>query len=140
MPTESNKRVVRRFVDEVFVEGRAEAVDELLAPDFIGHTWGPQPADRAFLKAAIARVNAALSDVSMTVEDMVAEDDRVAVRLMSRARQTGELMGMPPTGRSYEIEEMHLFRLADGRIAEHWHVADLASMRRQLGVDVEAAD
>jgi steroid delta-isomerase-like uncharacterized protein len=135
MPTEANKRLVRRFVDEVFVEGREDSVDELLAPDFVGHTWGPQPADRDFLKAAIARVNAGLSDVSMTVEDIVAEDDRVALRLRSRARQTGELMGMPATGRSYEIEEMHLFRVTDGRIAEHWHVADMASMQRQLGGD-----
>jgi predicted ester cyclase len=89
--------------------------------------------NREFLHEAMGRVRAGLSEVSMPVEDTVAEGDRVAVRLTSRARQTGEFMGMPATGRTYEIEEMHLFRLANGRIVEHWHVADLAGMFRQLG-------
>jgi steroid delta-isomerase-like uncharacterized protein len=129
-----NTALVRRFIDEVFVEQRDDAVETLLADDFVGHTWGPKPVNREFLHDAITRVQAGLSDVSMTVEDTVSEADRVAVRLTSRARQSGEFMGMPATGKSYEIEEMHLFRVADGKIAEHWHVADIAGMLRQLGV------
>ncbi|HKF84700.1 MAG TPA: ester cyclase [Candidatus Limnocylindrales bacterium] len=135
MTTEAdNTALVRRFIDEVFVARREDAVEQLLHEDFVGHTWGPEPVGREFLHGAIERVNAGLSDVSMTIEDTVAAGDRVAVRLTSRARQTGELMGMPATGRRYEIGEMHLFRIAHGRITEHWHVADLAAMYRQLGV------
>ena len=134
-----NTALVRRFIDEVFVGQRDGAIEALLADDFVGHTWGPKPVNREFLHEAITRVNAGLSDVSMTVEDTVAEADRVAVRLTSRARQTGELMGIPATGRTYEIEEMHLFRIADGRIAEHWHVADIAGMMRQLGATPDGA-
>ena len=129
-----NTAVVRRFIDEVFVAQRDDAVERLLADDFVGHTWGPKPVNRDFLHDAMTRVRAGLSDVAMTIEDTVAEGDRVAVRLTSRARQSGEFMGMPATGRTYEIEEMHLFRVADGKIAEHWHVADIAGMLRQLGV------
>ena len=134
MSTQSdNTALVRRMIDEVFVAQRDDAVETLLSDDFVGHTWGPKPVNREFLHDAIRRVQAGLSEVSMTVEDTVAEADRVAVRLTSRARQTGELLGMPATGRSYEIEEMHLFRIANGKIAEHWHVADIAGMLRQLG-------
>jgi steroid delta-isomerase-like uncharacterized protein len=128
-----NTAIVRRFIDEVFVAQRQDAVETLLADDFVGHTWGPKPVDRGFVRDALTRVRAGLSDVSMTVEDTVADADRVAVRLTSRARHSGEFMGMAPTGKTYEIEEMHLFRIADGRIAEHWHVADIAGMLRQLG-------
>ena len=138
MTLEANTALVRRFIDEVFVARREDAIEALLHQDFVGHTWGPKPVDRSFLHDAIERVNAGLSDVAMDVEDTMAEGDRVAVRLTSRARQTGELMGMPATGRAYEIEEIHWFRIADGRIREHWHVADLAGMFRQLGVSPPA--
>jgi steroid delta-isomerase-like uncharacterized protein len=131
--TETNRAIVRRFIDEVFVAGRPASVDELVAADFRPHTWASTGEGVADLKAAIERVTAGLSDVSMVVEDMVAEGDRVAVRLTARATQTGEFMGLPPSGKSYEIGEIHWFRLRDGRIVEHWHQADLLGMLRQLG-------
>ena len=74
-----------------------------------------------------------LSDAEMRVEDVVAQDDRVAVRLTSSATHSGTFMGIPATGRRYEIGEIHWFRIADGRIAEHWHQADFLGMMRQLG-------
>ena len=80
----------------------------------------------------MARVAAGLSDPVMTIDDMIAEGDRVAVRLTSAATQTGPFMGMPPSGKRYEIEEIHWFRVRDGRIAEHWHQADFLGMQRQL--------
>jgi len=133
MGIETNKAVVRRFIDEVFVAGRMDAVDELVAPDFVPHSWpgtGPGPAE---LKRAMKRVFAGLSDVSMAIEDMIAEDDRVAVRLTAHAVHTGEFMGMPASGKAYTIPEIHIFRIRDGRIAEHWGQADLLGMMRQLG-------
>ena len=130
---DENKAVVRRFIDEVFVAGRVEAVDELVADDFIPHTWGAMARGRDGLKQAMERVARGLADVSMTVEDVIAEGDRVAVRLTSHARQVGEFMGMPPSGREYTIGEIHIFRVRDGRIAEHWHQADFLEMMKQLG-------
>ena len=130
---DENKAVVRRFIDEVFVAGRVEAVDELVADDFIPHTWGAMARGRDGLKQAMERVARGLADVSMTVEDVIAEGDRVAVRLTSHARQVGEFMGMPPSGREYTIGEIHIFRVRDGRIAEHWHQADFLGMMKQLG-------
>src|SRR4051812_15195638 len=95
---ENNKAIVRRFIDEVFVKGNATAVDELVAKDFAPHTW-PGVKDAESLKQAQKRVLKGLSDVRFTVEDMIAEGDRVAVRLTAHAIQTGEMMGMPASNK-----------------------------------------
>jgi predicted ester cyclase len=62
----------------------------------------------------------------------------VAVRLTSHARQVGTFMGMPPSGKDYTIGEIHIFRIQDGKVAEHWHQADFLGMLRQLGAMPEA--
>ena len=133
MSAQANKALVRRVIDEIFLAQRFEAVDELVAVDFTPHTWGPMPPGRDGLKAAIERVSAGLSYASMTIDDMIAEDDRVAVRLTSAATQSGPFMGLPATGKRYEIGEIHWFLVRDGQIAEHWHQADFLGMLRQLG-------
>ena len=131
---EAQKALVRRFIDEVFLKGDFSAVDELMTDDFISHTSGPGGAGKDGMKETIKRVSAGLSDASMKIEDMIAEDDRVAVRLTGHAVQTGEFMGMPPSGKSYTIGEIHIFRTSGGRVAEHWHQADFLGMMRQLGM------
>ena len=133
MTTSDPKAIVRRFIDEVFLHGRFDSVDELVTEDFTPHNWGPTPPGRDGLKQTIERVSAGLSDTSMTIEDVIAEGDRVAVRLTSSATQSGPFMGLPPSGKRYEIEEIHWFRLRDGQITEHWHQADFLGMLRQLG-------
>ena len=131
MTTANNTDIVRRFIDEIFDAGRAESVDELVTPDFVSH--GLPGSGPGVMKAAISRVAPALSDGRHEIEDIIAEGDRVAVRLTSSAVQSGEFMGMPATGRHYSIEEIHVFRIADGRVAEHWHQGDMLGMMRQLG-------
>lgn len=130
MPTEENKALVRRFIKEIFEQGRLEAVDELCADDFIGHTWGN--ADKEGLKGAMARVAQGLADAKFNIEDVIAEGDLVAVRLTASARHVGEFMGMPASGRTYEIGEIHLFRVRDGEVSEHWHQFDTAGLMKQL--------
>jgi predicted ester cyclase len=135
MPSpEANKAVVRRFIDEIFVNGSDAAVDELIAPDAVFHTYPFGDDPRAGMRAAIERVRGGLSGGHFTVEELVAEGDLVAALLTTGATQTGPFMGMPATGRRYEIEELHLFRVRDGRVVEHWHQFDQMGMRRQLGV------
>jgi steroid delta-isomerase-like uncharacterized protein len=132
MTTDDNKALVRQFIERVFERGEMAAVDELVAADFVPHTY-PGTTDREGLKRAMERVSQGLSDTRFTIEDVVAEGDLVAVRLTSGATQVGEFMGMRPTGKRYEIEEIHIFRVADGRISEHWHQFDQLGMMRQLG-------
>ena len=130
---DTNKAIVRRFVAEVLVGGSVAAVDALVADDFVPHTWPSDPSGKAALKAAIERVAAGLADVAMTIDDLVAEGDEVVARLTATARQVGPFMGLPPSGRTYTIGEIHLFRLRDARIVEHWHQADMLGLMRQLG-------
>ena len=131
MSVAENKALVQRFIDDVFVAGRPDAVDALVTKDFVSHGLPGSGPD--VMKGAIERTSKGLSNTSMDVQDILGEDNRVAVLLTSTATQSGELMGMPPSGKSYTIEELHLFRVADGRIAEHWHQMDSMGMMRQLG-------
>ena len=133
MSTDDNKRLVRRFVDEALASGRVDAIDELVAPDFVSHTWDMTDAGRDKLKATTPQMHARLTDVEMTVDDLVAEGDRVVARLTSSATPTGDFMGLPAAGKRYSISEMHWFRLRDGQIVEHWHQMDGLGLQRQLG-------
>ena len=131
MTTAAEQDVVRRFIQEVFVEGRPDSAEALATPDFVWH--GLPGTGPGVLTAAIARVSKGLSDVSMEIEDIFGDGDRVAVRLASSATQSGEFMGMPASGRHYTVEEIHIFRVAGGRVAEHWHQLDTMGLMKQLG-------
>jgi len=133
MSLNDNKAVARRFIEEVFVKGNAAAVDEVAAEDFTPHSWQSVEPGRESLKKAIKRVFAGLSDVSMKIEDVIAEGDKVAVRLTSHAVHDGEFMGIPASGKSYTISETHIFRIEDGKVAEHWRDADMLGLMTQLG-------
>lgn len=139
MSLPDNKSLVRRFIDEVFVRGHPESVDQLVAADFTPHTWpGVEPGTES-LKQAMKRIAAGLSNVHMDVDDMIAEGDKVAVRLTASATPTGEFMGMPASEKSYRVSEMHIFRIVDGKIREHWHNADMLGIMRQIGALPEPA-
>jgi steroid delta-isomerase-like uncharacterized protein len=130
---EQSKAIARRFIEEVFEQGRAETVDQIVSKEFKSHSWpstGDGPSD---VKGAIERVSNGLEDISFEIDDMIAEDDRVAVRVTASARQVGEFMGIPPSGKSYRIGEIHIFRIADGQIVEHWDQIDTFGLMQQLG-------
>jgi steroid delta-isomerase-like uncharacterized protein len=137
MDTAANKSLVKRFVAEVFETRDAAAVDRLVADDFESHTWPSQGDGKASLRGAADRLAKDLDEVKFNVDDLIAEDDRVVARLTASAKPVGEFMGMPPTGRSYTVDEIHIFRIADGKIAEHWLQMDSMGMMKQLKGDDE---
>jgi steroid delta-isomerase-like uncharacterized protein len=139
MTTDENKAIVRRFIDEIFVQGNRATVDELLDEDFVAHTWPSTGHPKDDLKAALERASTALENPTFSIDDMIAEGDRVAARLTTAATQVGPFMGMEPSGKSYSIEEIHIFRLRDGKVVEHWHQFDQMGMMRQLGALPEPA-
>lgn len=133
------RAVVRRFVEEIFEAGRVEAIDELVAPDFVSHTFGITEDGPRALAAATEKIHRSLTDVEFEIYEMVAEHDLVAVRLTSSAEPTGPFMGVADAaGKRYTVDEMHLFRIAEGRIVEHWHTHDALGILRQLGGVPEA--
>ena len=135
MSTEAHKALVRHFVEEAQSQGRLEVLDELVAPTVVNHTAPPGvPPDREGIRQLSALFRAAFPDGRMTVEDMIAEGDRVATRKTFRGTHQGAFMGLPPTGKPVEIGLIDLVRVVDGRIIEHWNAVDTLGLLQQLGV------
>jgi predicted ester cyclase len=135
MSLEENKAVAHRYHEEVIHNQNLDVLDEVCAPDVVWHD-APSgvPAGLEGLKGHFAQMAASISDVSSTVEDVIAEGDRVAVRFTTRFRHTGELMGIAPTGKEVEIGGIAIDRIADGRIAEMWRTADTLDVMQQSGL------
>lgn len=133
--SERNKDLARQVVDRIFVHQEEASIDELVSPDFVAHTFGPAPSGREELRAGMRRAAAGISDPEFEIHDLIAEGDRVAVRLTTSARHTGRFMGIEPSGKRYSIDEIHIFRLRGGQLVEHWHEFDKASLMRQLKGD-----
>jgi len=129
---EFNKERVRAIIDRIFVHQDDAAIDELIAPDFVPHTFGPMQPGREGVREGMRRAGAGVSDPEFTVHDMIAEGDEVAARLTTTARHTGTFMGIEPTGKRYSIDEIHIFRLRDGLLVEHWHEFDKGKLMAQL--------
>ena len=131
--SEENKAVVRRWV-EAFNEGNLDAVDELLTDSYVRHDPNsPEVRGPAEEKELIGMYRAAFPDLRFTVEDMVAEDDRVATRLGISATHKGELLGIPPTENRLSLTAMEIYRLKDGKIEEQWVNMDTLGMMQQIG-------
>src|SRR5919199_4255541 len=134
MSAEGSKGIVRRFVEEVQNGGDVAAVDEFAAPGYVNHSAPPGVLpDREGLKQLTELFRRAFPDGRMTIEEMVAEGDRVATRKTFRGTHRGELMGLPPTGRAVAIGLIDIARLADGQVVESWSAADELGLLRQLG-------
>jgi steroid delta-isomerase-like uncharacterized protein len=132
--TEANKAIVWQFVERVQNGGDLAALDVLAAPGYVNHSAPPGvPSDREGLKQLTALFRTAFPDGRMTIEEMVAEGDRVATRKTFRGTHQGALLDLPPTGRAVVITLLDLVRLEDGQVVESWSMADEVGMLRQLG-------
>ena len=132
---ERNKAVARRFFTEVWGGGSEEVAEELLGSEYRGHLAGsPSPLDREGWFGFFRAFRESFPDASFTIEDTVAEGDRVALRLTMRGTHRAALNGMPATGRSVEVTGISIERIAGGCIVEGWVVNDALGMLQQLGV------
>ncbi|MBI3965110.1 MAG: ester cyclase [Chloroflexi bacterium] len=122
-------------------KGNLAIVDELFAPSFVDRTpmLGVSP-DREGVKRLFAMFRVAFPDMRAVIHDQVAEDDRVATRKSFYATHLGELMGIPPTGKSVRIDVFDVLRLENGQVVEHWGVVDQLGLMQQLGVIPAPAD
>lgn len=132
MSTEDNKAIVRRLYAEVMGKGNMTEADALLSPEYVEHLPVPTPG-REGLKQLVLMVLSAFPDIHPTVEDAVAEGDRVAVRIVARGTQQHAFMGIPPSGKAVEWREMHIYRVTGGQIVEHWGVIDQLGLLQQIG-------
>ncbi len=131
----NNTVLVRRHHEEIWSKGNVDAVDEMYAPEFVGHhpgapDWiGPQS-----VKRIVRLVRDAFPDFRETVEDVFAAGDRVVTRFIASGTHRGAYRGIAPTGRSVAMPEMAIFRVAGGKIVEKWGALDRLDMFQQLGV------
>ncbi len=131
MSTEDNKALVRRFYEEINQHTLA-AVDQLCAPNFVlnGHTQGIE----GFKQVLSTYFITAVPDIQMTIEDMIAEGEKVAARLTLRGTHAGDLWGIPPTGKQATISSINIWRVVGGKLVEQWSETDMLGMMQQLGV------
>ncbi len=135
MSAEENKALVGRFnegIQQFFRDGDVSGLDEICSSDFVHHGPGMPPDLEGFKQMGVM-FRSAISDMEVVVEDVIAEGDRVVDRITVRGTHTGELMGVPASGKRFEIEEVHIARIADGKIVERWSHADMLGLLQQIG-------
>jgi steroid delta-isomerase-like uncharacterized protein len=133
--TERNKAVIRRFVEEVQNNKNWAVYDELNDPDFVNLSAPPgAPADREGGKVYLKAFVEAYPDVRYTIDDMIAEGDRVVTKKTFTGTNTGEFAGMPATGKRVTLQFVDIMRVRDGKIVEHWLCVDRLSWLQQLGL------
>ena len=135
MSRESNRLLAQRVWEEVWHQGQLSRIDDLFTTDFVRHDPGGRELqgteqNRQF----IGSLRAAFPDVHYTVEDQIAEGDKVVVRYRFRGTHLGAFQGMLPTGKQVTYTGILIYRIGDGKIAEQWTEFDLLGFLRQLGV------
>ena len=128
-----NEATVRRFLMDVVNGGCMHLLTGMVAPDYVGHDprgdhYGPEG-----LRIVVADYRSAVPDLSVTVEDLVAQGNKVVYRFLLRGTHTGPFLGLPPTGRPVSAGGVAIERLAGGKLAESWVYLDALNLLRQLG-------
>lgn len=132
--TTTNIEVCVRAQVELLGGGRLELADELVSPDFVDHEAPQAPTGPDGIRGVAKWLRGAFSDLSYAVDDAFAGGDRVALRCTASGTHDGEFLGHPPTGRRFAVQQIHIMRVADGRIIEHWACRDDVGLMRQLGL------
>jgi len=135
MSADENKQLFRRFIEEVANRGKIAIVDELVTADIIEHEEIPGvPPNREGVKQAFTMFRTAFPDLQVTIEDLIAEGDKVVARETWRGTHRGEFMEIPSTGKRVEFAAVDIVRIANGKMVEHWGQMDSLGMLQQLGV------
>lgn len=129
-----NKALVRRWFDEVWNKGDASAIDRLFAANGIVHGLGAEMKGPAGFKPFHAAYRDAFPDVRLELEDLIAEDDKVAFRWTATATHQGSGLGFPPTGKKVSFTGMGVIRVQDGKLVEGWNNFDQLGLVQQLGI------
>jgi predicted ester cyclase len=134
MSTETNKALISRIFEEGMNGNRPEVYDETIAPDYVNYDFpAPAPGVEGF-KIVDAMFKAAFPDMRVTIEEEIAEGDKVATRGYFSGTHKGEFMGIPPTGKTIKVGYIDIWRVANGRGKDNWVQMDMLGLMQQLGV------
>jgi steroid delta-isomerase-like uncharacterized protein len=133
---DANKSLAKRFVEEVFNPGNMDIYDQLVADDYLNHNppIAGLPGTKQGFRQAVVLTRQAFPDVHVGIEDMLAEGDRVMFRDTVKATHKADFQGIPATDKRLTWTEMHFFRIAQGKIIEHWANFNQLGILVQLGV------
>jgi steroid delta-isomerase-like uncharacterized protein len=131
--SEQNKTLARRWFEDLFSRGNLDVANEILSAEFVDHLTHEDERGLEELKHYVSIYRSAFPDIQDSVEDIVAEGDKVVVRWLSSGTHQGEFMGVAPTGRHVTFTGMRLFRIADNKIVESWVNIDERGLQEQLG-------
>lgn len=129
---EQSREVFRRVIEEGFNRGNLQALDDCFPPGYIEHQFN-LPSTREKFKETIHALRRTFPSFNLTIEDMVADGDKVWARMTGRGTDTEGFMGRPPTGKSFAITVIDVCRFENGKIVEHWGVPDRFHQMLQLG-------
>ncbi len=132
---DTNETTVRRFVDEVINDGNYSVLHELVHADYVYRSPGTELRGQAALAELFNAYRSGLPDLNVSVDDMIVAGDKVVISITLCGTHTGDLMGIPATGRPVKVHGMVLSRLEHGKIAEEWEILDMLGMFQQLGVE-----
>ncbi len=134
MSVEENKALLRRGWEEILNKGNINALDQFYAENFVDHNAFPGiPSGIEGMRQTYNIIFSAFTNIHVIIDDMVAEEDKIVVRVTANGIHTGEFMGTPATGKRISIMEIRIYRIAGGKIVEHWGLMDTASLMQQLG-------
>ncbi len=133
MTAEQNITTFRRVIEEGFNKGNMAALDDCFAPTYLEHQFDLPPTLEEF-KGSIRYLRDSFTNFSLAIEDIVADGDKVWVRMTGRGINDKTFMGRPPTGRSFAITVIDVCRFENGKIVEHWGVPDRFHLMAQLGL------
>jgi predicted ester cyclase len=132
--SEANKALIRRLVEKVQNQHNVDALDEFLAPSFVNYDPLPGlPGTLAGAKQLHTMLFAAFPDLQMTIHDQAAEGDKVWTRKTASGTHRGELFGIPATGKQVSWKIIDIMTIKNGKVVDHWVVADVMSLMQQLG-------
>ncbi len=134
MSAEENKTLIRRY-REIHNKGNLDELDKIVAKDIVSHSALPGlPPGLEGGKMAHNVFMAAFPDTHVTTDDLVAEGDKIVERFTATGTHKGEFMGAPPTGKKFQTGGMSVYRIANGKIVEHWGLDDALGLMQQLGM------
>ncbi len=135
MSPEDNKALAQRWLEEVWNKGDLSLIDELIAPNYVLHDpTRPGLKGRAGIKESIAVFRTAFPDLHFTIEDQVAEREKIVTRYTVQGTHLGPLMGIPATGKQGIITGIDIYRITDGQIEEAWSNWDTLGLLQRMGV------
>jgi predicted ester cyclase len=137
MSAEENIALLRRYVEAVWEKQNPAAVDDFLSPDYKRHrSPTTTPLTREGQKQLLIQFRTAFPDIQLTVEEVIAEDTRIAFRSTIRATHQGELLGIAPTGKQITVGLVDIIHIQNGQFVEQWGGPDLFDLVRQLGAEL----